>query len=450
MSKTVAESKFSEWMGLDRISIVVHSMKCIWREITKDDFGIDGEIEIVVPKQDGNGFETLGHVVKVQAKSGKKYVVQDTSTSFATPVEKQDLELWNHSRYPVLLIVYHPNDDKLYCKELRSYIKSSTNVFRPPHRVIFDKRADEFNTDYFSQVREHAHVSEPRVSLQHKEELYSNLFPVRRPPTLYHAATDYTSVDEVRAEAADHLPPICIVEGRLFTFCDLWTTQGDILRFCGRDFKSTKAAEWIDGKPERQRDYVYLLNQLLGKIRYQRRLRYSKDYQRTYFPRQNETDKEFKEPWFNVRTQQKVEPRIVVKYYEYGVDRFWRHLACHLSFLRFDGDWFLRIIPKYFFTFDGEHACEGELAGPYTTKLKAMEHNMQVLNHVLFWADYLSAGEDFIASRIDNKMVINIDKAPVGGISGFAIPDDPAIFEEKPPPPLQLDLFEALKEDEDD
>lgn len=449
MAKTVSESKFSEWKGLDRISITVHEMKCIWREIMKDDFGIDGEIELVVPKEDGKGFETHGNVIKVQAKSGKKWVVQDTATSFATPVEKKDLEGWNNSRYPVLFIVYHPAEDKLYCKEVRSYIRATMNVFRPPHRIQFDKEADQFTVSYFAQVKKHADVSEPRVSLQHKEELYSNLFPVRRAPALYHASTEYRSTDAIRAEAKGYLPPFCIVDGRLFTFCDLWTTQGDIRTFCDGDIESTSEADWLADEPERQADYVYMLNQLLGKLQHSRRLRYCREYQRTYFPRGNNTDLEFTEPWFSVRTHQNVESRIVAKYYEYGVDRFWRHLACHLSFMRLSDTWFLRIIPKYFFTSDGEHACEGELVGPYTTRLKAMEHNAQVMNHVLFWADYLSDGRDFISYKIDRKMVINIDKKPLSGIARFAIPDDPAILEEKPPPPLQLDLFGPPETEED-
>jgi hypothetical protein len=60
MGKTVLPSKFQEWKGLDRISLIVHDMKCIFREITKDDFGLDGEIEVVAPKADGKGW-VKGH-----------------------------------------------------------------------------------------------------------------------------------------------------------------------------------------------------------------------------------------------------------------------------------------------------------------------------------------------------------------------------------------------------
>jgi hypothetical protein len=101
MSKTVPESKFQEWKALDRISLVVHEMKCIFRELTKDDFGLDGEIEVVRRKVDGQGYETSGGIIKVQAKSGESYVKQDTESGFKTPIEKADLEAWYNAPYPV-------------------------------------------------------------------------------------------------------------------------------------------------------------------------------------------------------------------------------------------------------------------------------------------------------------------------------------------------------------
>ena len=99
MPKTVLESKFQEWKGLDRISLVVHEMKCIFREITKDDFGLDGEIEVVVPKVNGKGYETTGGIIKVQAKSGMSYVKENTSEKFSTPISKDDLTDWHNAPY---------------------------------------------------------------------------------------------------------------------------------------------------------------------------------------------------------------------------------------------------------------------------------------------------------------------------------------------------------------
>src|SRR5882724_3551523 len=129
MSKTVLPSKRTEWKELDRISEIVHSMNCIWREMTKDDFGLDGEIEVVIPKPDGKGLETSGQILKVQAKAGDRYVVSDTENSFASPVEKNDLEYWHKYNFPVLFIVYHPSDNRLYCKEIKTYLRIAPDAF---------------------------------------------------------------------------------------------------------------------------------------------------------------------------------------------------------------------------------------------------------------------------------------------------------------------------------
>lgn len=449
MAKTVPESKFTEWKGLDRISTTIHAMRCIWRELSKDDFGIDGEIEVVVPKADGPGFETLGNIIKVQAKSGSRYVVQDSADAFASPVEKADLEQWSNSRYPVLLIVYHPGDDKLYCREIREYVRSTPNVFQRPWRVVFTKATDEFNDRYFDTVRRHAQVSEPRVSFQQREALFSNLLPVRTAPSMTHASTRFETSEKARRELSGEWPPFCVTGGRLFTFGDLRNPDCVLRALCDNDIESLTEGEWLDADPGREADYLYLLNQLLGKLRWSLGLKYNRDFERTFFPRANPTDLEFRRSWFNARTGKPAPERLVAKYYEYGLNKFWRHLACHLSFTRIGHAWFLRLIPKYFFTTDGERPCEGELVGPYTTKLKAMEHNAQVLNHVLFWGDVLAQGKDYIAYRLDRRMILNIDLLPMSGIANFAIPNDPATYEEKPQP-TQLALFRDGTGEDDD
>jgi hypothetical protein len=99
--------------------------------------------------------------------------------------------------------------------------------------------------------------------------------------------------------------------------------------------------------------------------------------------------------------------------------------------------------PKYFFTVDGEKPYDSAKVGPYTTKLKALEHNAQVLNHILFWADILSQHKPAIELQLDRKTVMVIEKEPLSGIANFAIPSDPAIYEEVQDTG-QLDLFDTL------
>lgn len=199
-----------------------------------------------------------------------------------------------------------------------------------------------------------------------------------------------------------------------------------------------QAAQWRDDEV-RARDYIYLLNQLLRRHLHRCGLRYSRAFHRYYFPRQDEDQLEFKRDWINVRTGHAAE-RTVVKHYHYGKDIFWRHLAVDLSFQRLGTSLYLQVIPKYFFTVDGQVPCDPTMVGPYTTRIKAVERNIHVLNHVLFWVDVLAQRAPSIDIQLNFQNVMSIEKTPLSGIAPFAIPGDPALYEE-PIPAEQLSLF---------
>lgn len=446
MAKTILKSKIQEWKGLDKINIVVHNMNCIFREITKDDFGIDGEIEIVVPKADGKGLETTGEFIKVQAKSGESYIKQDRENSFSTPVEKNDLENWYHSTTEVIFVVYHPKDDKLYWKNIKAYVNSTPNVFQPPLRIVFDKSADEFTAQSHRQLCDVAKVSTPRVSFQEKERLFSNLLPIKKlPKIITKAPTEWKTYTDLRREFADFVPPFCIIPPDLYTLADLRNENCILRNYCdAKQVKDVSSDKWV-ADPLRFNDYIFLLNQLLGIHLKACALRYSHQFKRNYFPRQNKEKLEFKKDWYNVRTGRKAPPRILAKYYEYGFDRFWRHLAANLSFKIIEDEWYLQIIPKYLYTVDGEIPFDNTKVGPYTTSIKAKERNIHVLNHVLFWSDILSRGEKYISLWLDSRVVMAIEKEPLSGIANFAISYDPAIYEDIEDSG-QLDFFDAISD----
>lgn len=436
-----------EWTGLDRISLVVHEMKCIFRELTKDDYGLDGEIEVVVPKAGDQGYETTGGIIKVQAKSGESYVKQDTGTEFVTPVEKIDLEGWHNAPYPVFFIVYHPRDDKLYYKEIKSYVKNTRDVFKPPLRVTFTKATDEFNVEKYDQILHAAAISPPRISFDQREKLYSNLLLVKRgPKTIFIAPTDYKDYTHIRSEISGFAPPFTVVEGTLYTLANLHDERSVLRGYCDAGcVDSMPAGKWA--KVERyHNEYVFLLNQLLGVHLRRCGLVYSRDFKRNYFPRRNDADEVFREDWYNVRTARAAPQRIVAKYYRYGLARFWRHLAVNLSFRHIGASWFLQIVPKYFFTDDGEIPCDTDLVGPYTTKIKALERNNHVLNHVLFWTDVLSLRKPSIELSLFYRTILVIEKEPMSAIANFAIPNDPALYEDDTG---QLDFFSAFRVETD-
>jgi len=449
MGKTVPATKFTELQGLDRISQIVHGMKCLFREISKDDFGIDGEIEVIVPKAGGKGFETTGGFIKVQAKSGPSFVKQDTSESFTTPVKKADLENWNACTYPVYFIVFHPGDDRLYFKEVRKYVCSTPNVFQPPYHIEFNKPQDEFTSNSRNVLCEDAAVTRSRISFDSQERVFSNLLRVKSlPKVLTYSTTRRKTHKSVCDDVEGPLPPFCIVDGRLYTLSNLRESTNALRPFIGKSIDDVEASLWFDD-PARRSDIVFLLNQTLGLHRRQCRIRYNRKFRRAYFPREDEERTEFKRGWTSSRTGKPAPPRITAKKYEYGKFIFWRHLAAELSFRSFGDLWFLHVNPKYLFTTDGETPCDNDLVGPYTTTLKAMEHNPQVLNHVLFWADVLSLRQPLIQMRVGNQVVIEIEKLPYSGIAAFGIPEDPATFEEVAPS-HQQSLLAFTDEEESD
>jgi hypothetical protein len=455
MAKTVPKSKFVELRGLDRISTVVHDqLKCLFREISKDDFGIDGEIEVVTPKENGKGFETNGSIVKVQAKSGDSFVVEDSEDSFSTPVKRVDLETWNSSTFPVLFIVYHPRDDKLYATEVKSYVAKTPGVFATPHKIRFTKSTDEFNGNYYSTLAHHAKVSPPRLSFLEKEKLYSNLLPVKRLPKCYVASSLRSSYDELRAEIEWFTPPFTIADKKVYTLDNLNDPDSVFHEYIQGKIEPWPGKKMLADEKHRG-NYIYLLNRLMGLHNRHCGIHYNKQYRRNYFPRQNDTDLEFKTDWVSVRTGKKAPERTLAKYYEYGAFKFWRHLAANLSFVELGDELYLQVIPKYFFTNDGEEPCNPDLVGPYTTRVKAAERNNRVLNHVLFWSYALSEGRDAIKMRLHGQEIMTVDRVPFVGISPFSIPSDPATFEEAEYEQVSMfdlfgDLEQTEKEDNDD
>lgn len=456
MPKTVPESKFQEWKGLDRISLIVHEMKCIFREISKDDFGIDGEIEVVVPKSDGKGYETTGGIIKVQAKSGMSYVKGDSTTSFFSPVKKEDLELWYRANFPTIYVVYHPDDDKLYWKEIQSYVKNTPNVWAPPFKITFNKTQDEFTPSCFDKVRDFAPLTDhSRISFVEQERLFSNLFRVRKIPKVWSAPTKRKNDSTVRQSINGFVPPFLISSGRLFSFSNLYEEKCVLRSYCDTSkINKEKVESWWEND-DKKKDYVYLLNQLLGIHLRRCNIRYNRQFRRNYFPRENNTDLEFKTNWYNLRTKRHPD-RLTAKFYKYGFDIFWRHAAAELSFKMIGKEWFLQLIPKYFFTTDGVTPWDSEKVGPFTTQIKADENNYHFLNHVLFWADILSranppsAEEEEIIFTLDLHTVLALQKLPISGVANFAIPFDPATFEDEVEKPVQIDMFNLLKLVEDD
>lgn len=471
MSKIVAKSKYSEWLGLVRIrEIVCLEMQCIYRETSQDDFGIDGTIEMTVPASDGQRL-TKGGIVNFQSKAGKKYVVADSADGFSTPVRMQDIEYWMTSNVPVIFIVYHPTDKCLYYVDIKDYVKRNRHIYTAPHKVEFDKARDVFDKNAYRELCQLAETTPPPIDFSQSERLFSNLFPVNWHTRVFtSAATRYISREEIfydfnmktESEEKFRLPPFFLFEDRIYTLTDLRSPDNLLRDFCdaatiadhdvlswlavddademdtnfgGRDeyedlnFVREQENTEIYARRDRQRkshalrsNVINLFNQLLGRHLAERGLEYSFDFKRSFFPRENQKDLEFKRRWKSIRTGAS-DARAVCRFYDqYGSLRFWRHEALSAGFRVFGNRIYLEIEPKLFYTEDGITPCADDLVGPYSTGYKARRFNPAVLNDVLFWADVLGASKNReIEMRVGREVLIKISSEPVTFTADFSI-----------------------------
>jgi hypothetical protein len=172
--------------------------------------------------------------------------------------------------------------------------------------------------------------------------------------------------------------------------------------------------------------YRQLLNHLLLQNLSRSSLIYSPESRRHFFAKPDGGALVAQRDWFNLRTQKPARrPRSVAKYYKYGRDEFWRHHAVSLSIDQVGSSWYLKVIPRYHFTVDGETPWDPEKVGPYTTRIKSDEHNQQVLNHVFFWIDVLRRDKTSIDLVIDGRRIVSIDPTPLSVVAEFSITHDP-------------------------
>lgn len=121
--------------GVAAVHNIVADMGCIWRETSKTDVGIDGQIEYV----DSQGYVT-GQIVAVQVKSGESYLNWDRerrSIRF-TPEPKHRL-YWENFPLPVILVIHDPVTGCAYWQDVRRVLRSDRqrqNIEIPSHQIL--------------------------------------------------------------------------------------------------------------------------------------------------------------------------------------------------------------------------------------------------------------------------------------------------------------------------
>lgn len=86
---------------------IQHTPYIIFREESKNDFGIDGEIEFTKTDENNKKLVT-GEILKIQIKSTEtgSYISRDNESSFDFKAKNEDIEYWKNHKIGVILIVY--------------------------------------------------------------------------------------------------------------------------------------------------------------------------------------------------------------------------------------------------------------------------------------------------------------------------------------------------------
>jgi hypothetical protein len=262
--KIVPRSKLSEWRGLDRIGGIVHGTGCIWREQEKDDIGVDGEIELCRPCPGGDGLAGTGKIIKVQSKSGSSYVVRDSDSSFASPTTEKDLLYWRDLNVPVIYVVYHPDDDRLYWKDVKAYLKARPDALTPPHRIEFEKGGDRFDENAYAALCALCETAPERVATDAPEVLYTNLLQVLDLPGRVWVTP---VLPEKRPRFHDRrtgiIPPYVFKGGNVTTLADPTipgTALAEVVDDAPEDFALD---DWLGQDTDAENDLRALLNGLL-------------------------------------------------------------------------------------------------------------------------------------------------------------------------------------------
>ncbi|MEM8641685.1 MAG: DUF4365 domain-containing protein [Cyanobacteria bacterium P01_G01_bin.54] len=419
--KIVPSSKVSEWRGLDRISLIVHKMGCIWREQEKDDIGIDGEIELCIPRSDGKGSAGTGKIIKVQSKSGQHYIRGDQEEIFESPVNKKDLVYWNSMNVPVVYIVYHPKDERLYWKDIHAYLQENPSTLEEPCRIIFYKETDCFDETALDSLYKLCKTAPERVNTLCKESLFPNFLEVTKPPkTIFTSIVIPEKRSQFKQRLFGFIPPYSYHEGILTTLADPSQSRNAFTNIIESEVESISFMEWFEQNPDADHETRVILNKLLHNHLKSKGLEYHYKYKRFYYAEGLTREKPIKKVWRSSRTKRSP-CRTVSKYYEYGADKFFRHSSLSARFQRYGKTWGIILRPGLYFSTDGKRVWSPEKAKSYSTRYRSREYNNHYLNNILFWSFILSDGNPDFKMELDGRTILRVKGMPDSISANFGI-----------------------------
>jgi Domain of unknown function (DUF4365) len=117
-----ADSKSrTERIGIAGTQLIFNKLGWIFREQPIEDYGIDAHVEVVESNL------ATGKLIALQIKSGKSYFQEKTSDGFVFRGDLEHLEYWQKHSLPVLVVLYHADDEIAYWQVVNSITAQKTD-----------------------------------------------------------------------------------------------------------------------------------------------------------------------------------------------------------------------------------------------------------------------------------------------------------------------------------
>lgn len=141
----LTENDFTERKGVNKVAECVTDARCIWRELSFRDVGIDGHIEHVNEER-----QATGRLVLVQVKTGVSYFATGTADYVPFSPPARHSSYWERAPLPVILVMHDPSTLETIWVDARRELRSGRgSPIRVPRRQVFDRHgvADSLATD---------------------------------------------------------------------------------------------------------------------------------------------------------------------------------------------------------------------------------------------------------------------------------------------------------------
>lgn len=404
-----------------------HKPFIIWREETKHDFGIDGEVELTFTNQDGK-LVASGEIIKVQIKSTESensYMKNVTSNSFHFFPKAEDIEYWKAHNLEVILIIYDAIEEVLYAKKIDNYnlknLKLNSRI-----DIQFDKEKNKLDFNKNDFVTRFSTNFKSRINFDNEELLISNLFKLKLPKITFCYPTNFNNkLDIIEELGASEIPEFIVKNNIIYSFHDLFQKQ----EFINKKIILRGAVEINITedflKNAILRTYINtLLNIHFKNYLYNLKIGFNKHFKRFYFLKNEEEPSRY-EPY--ITKTGRSENKKVVGYHEYGYDKFYLHVGFELDYVLISDAYFI-ITPKYLYTVDGTEMLPPNTVKKYSNYLKQREWNPAIINQLHFLYTVIANNQDEL--NFSNSEGFKIIVEPFTTFSvNFGIPLDQKVID---------------------